>query len=72
MRKVYQDFIKEKNKTKDADIAEIAKQLHKGNPRFLPNLPWCTDDCKAWLQMVRQDYPIPSKNIAIFVSDKNF
>ncbi len=60
------------NLTKDADIAKIAEELHKGNPRFLWNLPWCTDDCKVWLQMVREDYPIPSKNIAVFASEENF
>ena len=60
------------NLTSDDDTEKIAEELHKGNPRFLSNLSSCTDDCKIWLQMVREDYPIPSKNITVFASEENF
>ena len=60
------------NRTKDADIAKICDLLYKGNQRFLWNLESCTDDCRNWLQMLREDYPIPSKNIAVFSSKENF
>ena len=60
--------MKKMDLTKDADIEKIAVELNEGNPRFLSNLLSCTDDCKTWLGMVREDYPIPSKNITEFAS----
>ena len=51
--------MKKMDLTKDADIEKIAVELNEGNPRFLSNLLSCTDDCKTWLGMVREDYPIP-------------
>ena len=59
--------------TKNEDIAKNTKKLHNVNKfKRLDSLPYCIDDCKAWLSMLRKDYPIPSSKITVFASKDNY